>query len=210
MRIPIFVFLLFTGIACHAQQSQRRACLDELAQAPELAVLQSKAPVELNQQTFDMLTNTDKASGNELPAIKWWAQARDKCVALGADHLRTFPAGVANAVMAADVDFMVALADLYTGSLTYGEFARRRTELNNRLRAVVGRADDEYKRSVEQKNQGAAQEDAARRNAAFQMLLNSLQQQPVPYQPIVPHRTPTPRVTDCVPDGRGGMRCTTR
>jgi len=191
-----------------AQQDPTLRCINELAQLPELTILQNKAPVLTTSQTFDMLTNSDKASGEELPAIKAWAQGRERCQALGDSYRRSIPTGVTAAIEAAYRDFLNMLADLYTGNLTYGEFARRRAERNTQTASQIQRAAEEYNRGVAQKNQAAAQEDAARRDAAIQILLN---RPPAPtYQPAVPYQTPTPRVTNCVPDGIGGMRCTTR
>lgn len=140
----------------------------------------------IKEQTFEMLANTSRISDAEKPQIRKWVEDRQACLNVGAAWRAAYAhpdlEAIGNAVFSA---FLSATAELYNGSITFGEYARRRAEIG-------AQADRQFAAVRQQLQARADQQDAARRQAAIQMLLN--QPQPSAYQVPLPQR---PTTTNC-------------
>ncbi len=137
-------------------------CFKALADAPELQILQSKAPVSFRKQSFDMLTNEQKPTDIERTAIKTWGQRGEGCIALDAEYRQRMPAKIAAIRQRGYADLLALIAELYSGNLTYGEFARRRAAVNSESKTQYERVMVEINEArAQQRQQNQAIQDQA-------------------------------------------------
>lgn len=194
-------------------ETPTQECTAAAAYEGRLDRLQSRAPLRVSSQTFATLTNGENADAEDRPAISFWAQVAEECHKLVAPRMADLPPAALQILDRDHTQFLVLLADLYTGRITYGDLARRRAELDasttSELQALAEQRRRERYAIARERAQAAAQDDQAARNAAIGILMGrALTPAPtvqVPYLPL-PAR---PAVTNCY---RGGAytTCTTR
>ena len=81
------------------------------------------------EQTFAMLADDSRATGEEKPTIAVWAELLAQCKSYARSRLFPLLPSQMTAVMDAAASVAEGhKADLYRGALTYGEFAKKRSE----------------------------------------------------------------------------------
>jgi hypothetical protein len=134
--LTVIAFMMACSSGCasdqRAQQQEiaeaRQEC-DSLYADPSLNPIRAKvALANPEDQTFEMLTNTETVSPVEKPVIVLWVQRRDQCWQSGA-HPRSMLSQQISAVMDSSrqaVESMIA--ELYLGQITYGQLANLRAK----------------------------------------------------------------------------------
>lgn len=196
----IFAFATLTASVFVANaQSVADQCFDSIQRNAAVAPIIGKVALSRAElKAFNFLVNTDKvASDQERVAIGSFIEERQKCERY-IESPNTEMTSVRKSHMAA---IEAAAADLYVGSITYGEFAK--------LRA---RAGDEADRSYQQIQSNArAQyeaEENARRQAILGMLMNRPTYQPAPLT-FTPMQVPKTTTSNCTWIGNQ-LNCNTR
>lgn len=171
----------------------------------------------LDTQTVEMLANSQKPNASEKVALLKWDSLRQPCIKMSQEWLSQY--GQPNISVINDrvsSEFKVLLSDLYAGKITYGEFAKSRETILSKANADAqaayqqNRAYDDQQR--QQYEQNVLQQRALRNQQEAvnnQLLLNTMKPPNLDYLKVNPLPTPTPTQTNCVPNGMGGVRCTT-
>lgn len=227
MNKLIWIFLV--GCICSVAKAQdpSAACYQQLGGDERFQLLFKKAPLDISKgQSLEVMANQSKATSKEKAALSILVSEIDKCTEIGAEwRNQNYPPSI-NAYSSSYQSFLrSALADLYAGKVTFGDFAKIRdkefTELRNKI--AFERQQIQAQREMEKRKQELAarsaaedqrryveqqemQADESRRQAALQLLLNQRQTQP--YQ-IQPYQMPTPRTTNCNTFGNQ-TNCTTK
>lgn len=211
-------------------QDPSAACLNEVPSQERFAPISKKVSLlSAKDQTFEMLTNATKATKEDKKLISAWVAELERCLSLGADFRKANqPEQVLTMIEGSRVEFLTTTADLYSGKLTYGEYAKLRSV----QLADFERRFSEFTQSVAQRNQEAAakkqqielqerqraeaeirrqemiasQREEARRQAALGILMNQKPFQPYQAQP---YQMPTPTTTHCSTFGNQ-IDCTSR
>lgn len=129
-----------------ATEDPTPACLVALSQDGRLKAIQDKiAIVDAKYQTLDMLSNDKKPTKNERSLISLWATEGNKCIELGAQwRLQNYPPTVVALFNGYVSDLNSLGADLYSGKIAYGTFAKKRAEKAKEFDANAGKAVQEY------------------------------------------------------------------
>lgn len=130
----------------HATEDPTPACLVALSQDGRLKAIQNKlAIVDAKYQTLEMLSNDKKPTKNERALISLWASEGNKCIELGGQwRLQNYPPTVVSLFNGYVSDLNSLGADLYSGKITYGTFAKKRAEKAKEFDASAGKAVQEY------------------------------------------------------------------
>lgn len=174
---------LFAGCASRPPERPRLTAADDpsgkcftgLQSDERFARLYEKTPRTIEQMTLPMTTDASRASDDEKRALSVYVVARQTCQELGEQFRRAYaPAGWAEETSRFQGRYLDAVADLYSGASTWGEFNRRRRDLSGEARAKLS----ELSRSDQQTR--AQQASAAKQEAISNYLLfRSLQPPPV-------------------------------
>lgn len=216
--IAVAVALTLVSVSAVAFETPTQECVNGLADNPKVQQLRSRAPIRFAEQTFATLTNVTKASADDQTIISQWAELVEYCHNGIADSVKTLPQPAIQILERDHTQFLILLADLYGGNLTFGDFAKRRAELNSITTSQIMSLADERQRARDQqvqlRAQAAAQEAAqtnqAARNAAIGILMGRALAPAPAYIPIQPYVIPRPAITNCQSNGLGGTTCTTR
>lgn len=165
--------------SCFSQAENNSPTLDVLK--PKLGNLFGRAV-----PTIEMRANRDKPTDEEKQALSTWAQIRQQCLEMGrAFRAQYSPPGWAVAFDESQSQFLAAIANLYVGDISYGQFVAERERLAIAGSAKLEQADRSNMAAMaqQQAQQRAMeqQQNQARTNAAIQLLL---QPQPRPAQPM--------------------------
>ena len=191
-------------------------CISNLANNPELTVIRNKVALGgLDTQTVEMLANNQKPNASEKAALLKWDSLRQPCIKMSQEWLAKY--GQPNISVINDrvsSEFKVLLSDLYAGKITYGEFAKARETLVSKANADALAAYQQNTAYANQQRQIAEQnrqqqQALSNQNRAItnQLIQNTMQQPNLDYLKVNP--IPAPTQTNCVPNGMGGVRCTT-
>lgn len=196
-------------------------CVAELENKPELAIIKSKVGLGgINTQTVEMLASNKKPTSAEKEALLKWDSLRQPCIRMSQEWLSQY--GEQNISVINDRatnEFKALLADLYAGKITYGEFAKGRQVITNKANEDAQAAYKQNRAYADQQRQQSEQNRLQRqalRNQEEainnQLLINATK--PQNYQLPPPPVLGSPNVvapvqTNCVPNGMGGVRCTT-
>jgi hypothetical protein len=170
-----------------AQQNLNVRCRHSFTD-PSLDVIRNKVALgSLDDTTLEMLTDQSKPTDEEKVAIQKWVWLRSYCsreqTALyrrssAPEHVITLDQVFSDRVL-----FLIT--DIYKGSLTYGEFNKRRKELASERRAKFSEMQRMDRQHAEQmaieERKAKAQQDAA--DAAWFDAITAPARNPVP-QPI--------------------------
>jgi hypothetical protein len=193
MKKILFVaaVIIFAGCAStHPTMAERpsdpsKACFESLANSTALNPLASKLKLSGGQPAFEMLADNSYPTEVEKPLIGQWVNERIKCAQQGEMFKSANMPPVLHNLLNKTTNQVNALAtDLYSGKLTYGQFARQRTEINS---AFMGVWSAELQRL-------AQNDERERRQAAMGMLLN---QRPYQAPQMQPYQMPVPTRTNC-------------
>lgn len=197
-------------------------CISNLASNPELMVIRTKVALGgLDTQTVEMLANSQKPNASEKAALLKWDSFRQPCIKMSQEWLAKY--GQPNISVINDrvsSEFKVLLSDLYAGKITYGEFAKSREVIIGKAnsdaqaayqqnRAYDDQQRQQYEQNVMQKKALRNQQEAI--NNELLMNLAKPQNNRLPPPPVL-FNSPNlsaPTQTNCVPNGMGGVRCTT-
>lgn len=150
-----------------------KAYCSKLYSDPELDSIRHKIPIALKSTnvTAEMLSDTTRPSKEELLKIRIWARARFNCHQLQIKKALEFNQHPPVWFTEARAKNTILIADLYTGKLTYGEFARRALD----IALDSDRAHAQYQRLVlEDRRVNLQEQEIALRQ--YQNLLNNLNQ----------------------------------
>ncbi len=184
---------------------------------PELAVIESK--VEFIRESgapipFAIASNNDHPTADEAKAIAKWAQMREEYIREIRELNSRIPSG-GGALREANHRKLLSFQDdmaargsdlivaLYSGKLSYGEYARKRQEVSIALQS----ASDDFQRAVleadrdaQLRQQSLAEQQRANSLAAWSTYMQSVNSRPsvLTPQPAQPLLTPNPRLqTNC-------------
>jgi hypothetical protein len=200
----IFVMTFVTACAGALAQQQNRptsqsdptnSCLAQSENSPALAILKPKVGKLFGRAdpTIEMRANRDKPTDEEKQALSAWGKVRQQCLEMGRAYRAQYaPPGWVAAVEDGQSQLWQAIASLYVGDITFGQFVAERDRIG--IAAVAGmeqadRADMATRAQQAQQRAKDAQQSEARANAAIQMLL-----QPPP-QAVRPMQTPSVNCT---------------
>jgi hypothetical protein len=168
--LGLVVLVLCSG-AAWAQDNLSPDCLRSLASDTALSDLAAKVALgTIDTQSFSMLTNRDIPSPHEQQLLAIWADKRDACLVHAADN---WPEPLRVLAEAARREFRISALQLYDKKLTFGDFARRRAEIEDGYSAAYSsaqqRAQDEVHTQTLQAQKDAAANaaqacDSARKN----------------------------------------------
>lgn len=179
-------------------------CFASMQSDQRIQILAQKINLSGPNSSIEMMASKDIPTEEEKKALSTWALARQACVDLGRDYRARYGApGWANVIEWQQSAVLEAIAGLYGGSLTYGQFNVERTRIAT---AVNAQARDAADRNSAARAQRAQLDDATsarelreyqeRNNATMQMLIQQTQMN-------------KPIRTDCNRFGNS-VNCTTR
>ena len=153
------------------------ACIANLPTQKELQILKGKIDLVSGPVSLETLSNNKKPTQNEKLAILAFDKTVEQCRELGKDwRIKNVPSTINGMVDSAFSSLKLLLAELYAGRSTYGDFAKNRQELINklgtqitvemqRLQQIVAAENDRKAREEEDRRQFLRQEE--QRNRAF-------------------------------------------
>ena len=221
-------FLVLVASATAMAQAQpsnpSNECFSNLESSPELQVLRGRVALGgLSGQTLEMLANDKRPTPVEKVALAKWDGLRQPCIKLNSEwnESRLTP-NVTVIIDKVAGQFKEGLADLYSGKITYGQFAKIRQANSDKAKVEIANIDQQNKNTSfqqrqqqQQLEQQVSQQEAQDRQAnnalATQMLLNNKPYQaPMPYQipPVQQVRPPANTNTNCRMIGNT-LNCTT-
>lgn len=166
-----------------AQQNLNAKCQNLLMES-SLDVIRNKVKLDRVDETLEMLTDHTKPTDEEKVAIQKWVEKRSDCVQEVRAFNRRFSAPE-HIITIEEIFYdkvLFLITDLYNGSLTYGEFNKRRKELASERRAKLSEMQRMDRQHAEQmaieKRKAKAQQDAA--DAAWFDAITAPARNPVP------------------------------
>jgi hypothetical protein len=232
-KLALLGFVLFVPLFAFAQPSNPSTqCFADLENNPELQAIKSKVSLgNLAGQTLEMLSNDKKPTSVEKIALSRWDALRQSCIQMNQEWNQSHVApNIAVIVDRLSSEFKMALADLYSGKITYGQFAKIRQMNSDKAKAEASNierqnqsANIQQQQRQQELNQQAQQAEAQnqiQRNAlATQMILNNKPYQAPMPQAVTPYQMPqlqapnlqtpiAPTNTNCRMIGNT-MNCTT-
>jgi hypothetical protein len=118
------------------------ACIDALTQRADFAPIGGKVFLGAGQgQPSDMLNISDKPTDAEKPVVAAWGDARQDCYRQGQAwrEQHRVPQEIADVVKDINAKFLLLTADLTTGKITYGEYAKGRRDLVEKAKIEMDR-----------------------------------------------------------------------
>ncbi len=208
--VVIVLMIILPSIKVYAQQpvDPAIACFKELEDKPDLQILKSKVALsDVRKQTLDMLSNNSKPTKADKTALQAWEAYVSDCNKDSEGFHKKYYAPKLNAL---SEEFFTnlkgLLADLYSGKITYGAFAKARatlytnfmanvTEVADQIKAkneAAQRHIDEYNNAIaQQQAQQQSQDQAQRRALGAQILMNNRPYQAPAPAPFVPLQAPS-------------------
>jgi len=219
-NIAFWVAVTLSPLGANAQSlNPSTECFNNLESIPELQVLKGKVALAgISGQTLEMLANDKKPTPSEKGALAKWDSLRQPCIKLNSEwnESRLAP-NVTVIIDKVASQVKEALADLYSGKISYGQFAKLRQSNSDKAKVEIANIDQQNQNNTFQQKQqqqqleqqaatAAAQERQVNNALATQMLLNNKPYQaPAPYQ-VQPIKPPT--TTNCYKMGNS-LNCTT-
>ena len=150
------------------------ACFASIESKPELKSIKSKVALsDVRKQNIEMLANDKKPTKSEKAAISSWVTLVEQCVAEGSRWRQQNTQPQVNSLFVQYFSDLKSLsADLYSGKISYGKFAKERAAAGAKLiaditdinqKALVQRkAQDDELRAQQEKREQQAREDQRR------------------------------------------------
>ncbi len=181
----IVLFALLAGpVVCHAEDSNvdpSMSCFASLESKPELKALKGRIALsDVRKQTIEMLANGKKPTKSEKAAISVWVTSVEQCVADGSSWRQQANPPQANALFVQYfADLKSLAADLYSGKISYGNFAKGRasfgaklisdlTDVNQKVMAQRKAQEDELRAQQERRDQQAREDQRRQQEFAAQ------------------------------------------
>jgi hypothetical protein len=167
-----------------AFQNSKDMC-QSLGKDDSLDIIRDKVGIMVvDDTTFEMLTNQAKPNEEEKLAIQKWVPKLDYCVKDQDELFKRFgaPSYVTTINKVFSDKFLFLITDLYNGSITYGEFNKKRKELfseRNAKLSEISRMDKQRaeQMAIEERKAKAQQESA---DAAWFNAITAPARNPVP------------------------------
>ena len=210
------VFLSLTVFAQSADPG--RECFDALDSNPDLQILKGKVVLgSLSSQSIEMLANDKKSTPAEKLALAKWDSLREPCNRISQDWRQSHYAPNVNAIMDKMFsDFKAALADLYAGKISYGQFAKIRQANGDKAKAEAANINQQnqsqnaqnqlQQQQLNQQAQQANAQNQIQRQALANQFINNNKLIQTPFVPITPNLQ-APTNTNCRMIG-STMNCT--
>lgn len=172
-----FVLIGFPTVAVAQVPDPSDACIANLPSQKELQILKGKIDLASGPVSLETLSNNKKPTQNEKLAILTFDKTVEQCRELGKEwRIKNVPPTINGMVDRAFSSLKLLLAELYAGRTTYGDFAKNRQELINklgtqitteaqRLQQIVAAENDKKNREEEDRRQFLRQEE--QRNKAI-------------------------------------------
>jgi hypothetical protein len=140
--------LIFALVVCGfcngaIAQDPSVVCTQQLGEDGRFESLFKKAPLDISKgQSLEVLANQSKATAKEKIVLSTLMSELDRCNEVGADwRKQNYPASINGYGNSYRSFLRSAIADLYSGKLTFGDFAKARdrelTELVNKINIEV-------------------------------------------------------------------------
>ncbi len=162
----IFSSLVFLFLSNWASaQNPSVQCLELLKNDPKIQPIADKVPFDATKgQQLEVLANKSKPTQREKAAISHFVSEGERCLDLGTEwRQQNFPPEVISVLGTYRVDLLSAFADLYAGTVTYGEFAKNRAKLLASLQTSVDSAVRDFQAKQEERER-QRQEAATRQS----------------------------------------------
>jgi hypothetical protein len=165
-------FLVLSCCCCSAMaEDPSVACIQKLGGDDRLQSLFKKAPLDISKgQPLEVLANQSKATAKEKTALSILVSELDRCTELGADwRKQNYPASINGYGNTYQSFLRSAMAELYAGKLTFGDFAKARdrelTELLNKVSQEVQKIQAQRAGDKRQEEQAANDAEEQRKAA---------------------------------------------
>jgi hypothetical protein len=130
----------------------------------ELQILKGKIDLLKGPVSLETLSNNKKPTQNEKVAILAFDKAVEQCRELGKEwRIKNVPSTVNSMVDSAFSSLKLLLAELYAGRTTYGDFAKNRQELINKLGTQITIEMQRLQQIFAAENERKAREEEDRR-----------------------------------------------
>jgi hypothetical protein len=145
------------------------ACFASLPTQKELQILKGKIDLASSPVSLETLSNNKKPTPNEKVAILAFDKTVEQCRELGKDwRLKNVPSTISSMVDSAFSSLKLLLAELYAGRSTYGDFAKNRQELINRLGTQITAEVQRLQQWIAAENERKAREEEDRKQTLRQ------------------------------------------
>lgn len=124
-------------------KQESRHCFMDLKSDRELKAIRDKVTLDSvydRDAYFELLNIEDLPTSSEKAAIKKWSSKLERCYKIKSESYAYEPRNVAVWSAAADSEQLALVLELSKGSLSYGEFAAKRLEIDTRYRSQIIRA----------------------------------------------------------------------
>lgn len=173
---------------CNATMPQRptaaddpsRPCFEGIPINPQLAAIAPKISLTgASAASLQMLSDPTKPTEQEKEVLALWAKYRAECVAAGRSfRARYAPPGWASAYEDGQLATMRAIAGLYGGSLTFGQFNMERQKIASAMESNLNAAADRADQRADVARGQALQ------SLQTMQLLQAMQPRPQPIMPL--------------------------
>lgn len=183
--------------ACNATMPQQQArptaaddpsgmCFRAIPDNPGVAVLKGKIPLDdPRKATIEMLSSTDRPTDEERRALSLWAERRAACTDSGRSFRAKYaPPGWSMAMEEGQMAATQAIASLYSGATTFGQFNAERSRIALQTQAKLEAASRNAQQAAAQDRRAAEQAAAVHQMQTLQ-ILQAMQPPPLPVAPMV-------------------------
>ncbi len=173
MKHTITLILFVTAFSAFAQDQGPDAtqasppnevyqCHFSMWQNPAIEVVAAKMRARTPEEAIKLRTSTAKATAKEKPALAFWLSEVEKCNQLSLQKMADWSAEARNTVRNHQLEENKAIADLYSGAVTWGAFTEANIARNEAYRTKVAAYDEQQKQAylrweAENKRQADAQ-----------------------------------------------------
>lgn len=181
-------------------RSSINQCYERLRNSPSMQILDGKIAPKVDDQPLAILSSNQKPTQKEKEALVTWDKERSECQKYEIEHVDTM-VGATNlkaVLMSAQAQLRADTADLYSGVITYGQFAKKRQVLAARVREAQANV-------IEQNNRKNDAEARANQQLQIQQQQIDAQNRAISNQALIQGanvlntvNTPPPRVPTTV------------
>ncbi len=194
--------LAISGCATAPQGKKFTDCLGAISKDQAYRPLEGKMSLTgIPGQSLEMLSNKDRASESEKPLISRWSAARKQCYAdSNQDMQQSMHPKMYALIVKAESQRQQLAYRLYSGAITYGEFADGRQIIQ-----------DIFEQSRTELEANSVDQQAEQRRQVLLMQWQALQNKPAPAPAPMPYMIPTrPAVTTNCTTVAGQVNCVSR
>lgn len=236
--IVVSILSLLWVLSANAETDPSATCITAMNENPELQILKTRFPLTGDvPASLEMMGSEVRPNKNEKIALQKLDNNLYKCYLEGKEwRSKVYPPALNLASDEYITSQRAALADLYSGKIGYGDFIKRREEIDGRLLGVAREIqlqnaaeqrelarqaqrarEDAQQRQREYEEQRAAQNRSAAIGLLLQNQNNMAVQQQQNYNNQIQMINNANRIsapptvnTNCSPNGFGGFNCTSR